>query len=214
MTERARERTGEPEAWEERPDHGPDFRYPRFYTPRLMLKEPRSEDQEFLANMFSDPKVRHYIHDGALSKDNAIRYADAIIKLTRFSVSHGWWVVSRREDAQPLGLVRLGKYENVPLEHPWGDDLQIDYEFAVSSWGHGYAIEALSRVLAYAFGWLYGQELPVVLAWTRVDNLRSQKLLVRLGFEQMGNCRDEATVPQPCFLYKLTREKWMELRRV
>ena len=212
MTGQAHERTGEPEVWEERTHHGPGFGYPRFYTPRLMLKQPQNEDRDFLAKMFSDPEVRHFIHDGAISEKRAMKYADAIIDLTQFSINHGWWIVSHREEAKPLGLIKFGKYENVPLHHPWGDDLQIDYEFAVSAWGHGYATEALRRVLDYAFGWLYGSELNLVLAWTRVDNLRSQKLLLRLGFEQIGNCSDEANIPQPCFLYQLTRERWIQLQ--
>jgi RimJ/RimL family protein N-acetyltransferase len=203
---------GEPEAWDERPQHGPDFHYPRFYTPRLMLKEPRKEDLDFLTKLFSDIEVMRGIENGALSWGRAIKYAEAVIGITEFSIHHGWWLVNRREDATPLGLVRLGKYENVRLDDASGDDLQIDYEFAVSAWGHGYATEALNRVLAYAFLWLYRAELPRVLAWTRADNLRSQKLLLRLGFQQIGNCNDEATIPQPCFLFKLTRERWMELQ--
>jgi RimJ/RimL family protein N-acetyltransferase len=179
-----------------------------------MLKEPRKEDLDFVASLFSDPEVMHYIEDGALSSERASKYADAVIGLTEFSIHHGWWLVSRREDTTRLGLVHLGKYRNVRVDEALGDDLQIDYEFAVSAWGQGYATEALNRVLAYAFGWLYRAELPRVLAWTRADNLRSQRLLLRLGFEQIGNCRDESKIRQPCFIFKLTRERWMELQQL
>jgi len=203
--------TGEPEVWEPR-HQGPNFKFPRLYTPRLMLKQPLDEDRDFLTKLFSDPVVMHYIWDGPLNWNRAARYADTIIELTQFSINHGWWVVSRRDDGKRLGLVRLGKYDNIPLDHPWGDDLQIDYQFARSEWGHGYATEALNRILVYAFGWLYQKELPLVLAWTRTDNLQSQKLLLRLGFIQIGTCRDEAKIPNLCYLYELTRERWMGLR--
>ena len=202
--------TGEPEAWEPRPQ-GLNFKFPRLHTHRLMLKQPLDEDRDFLTKLFSDPEVMRYIWHGHLTSDQAARYADTIIGLTQFSINHGWWVVSRHEDRKRLGLACLGKYRNRPSNHPWGDDLQIDYQFARSEWGQGYATEALNRVLVYAFGWLYRKELPLVLAWTRTDNLPSQKLLIRLAFNRFGTCRDEAKIPNPCYLYELTRERWLGL---
>ncbi len=80
---------------------------------------------DLIANLFSDPEVMHYIEDGALSCEKASKYADVVIGLTEFSIYHGWWPVSRREDAARLGLVHLGKFRNVPMDEASGDDLQI-----------------------------------------------------------------------------------------
>jgi RimJ/RimL family protein N-acetyltransferase len=68
---------------------GLNSKFPRLYTPRLMLKQPLDEDRDFLTKLFSDPKVMRYLWDGPLDFRHATMYADAIIALSRFSINHG-----------------------------------------------------------------------------------------------------------------------------
>ncbi len=174
--------------------------FPEFETPRLRLRMLRPGDEEFLAMLDSDPAVMKHIHHGAMSHEKALRYAEVQIDTAAFHWHWGKWMVELREDATALGWVELGK-----LRGPDRDDLQVGYEFAPAHWGLGYATEAVSGVLQYAFETL---DLDRVVAIARPENVASLRVLDKLGFREIGRRRDDALVW--CNEYRLTAQEWRQ----
>ncbi len=172
----------------------PDF--PRFETARLRLRGLRRGDEEFLASLDSDPRVMEHIHNGALTQEEAVRFAHLQVETAGWRWHWGKWLVELRADGAPLGWVELGK-----LSGPDRDDLQVGYEFAPAHWGQGYAREAVARILQYAFEEL---RLERIGAIARPVNAASVRLLERFGFQLAGQRMDDGRVW--CNLYWLTQQ--------
>ncbi len=73
---------------------------------------------------------------------------------------------------------------------------EIGYAFAATEWGHGYAPEAASRAIEWAFTTLGLHRLDAVVV---AGNDRSIRVLRRLGFRREG-VRREAAVDGPAFV--------------
>jgi RimJ/RimL family protein N-acetyltransferase len=85
---------------------------------------------------------------------------------------------------------------------PTGDDVELAYRLARSSWGQGLATEAARALVEYAFTVV---ELPRVVAVTYPDNRASQRVLEKLGFVP-GGFIDYKGVQAAH--YVITREAW------
>ncbi len=77
----------------------------------------------------------------------------------------------------------LGYAGVMPLseDHPLGPHFDIGWRMRRSAWGHGYATEAARAVLDDAFTRV---GLKQVLSYTAPDNLRSQRVMERLGMRR------------------------------
>lgn len=87
------------------------------------------------------------------------------------------WVVTNRM-GRFLGYCGLVPHTD---DHPLGQHYDIGWRLIRSVWGHGYATEAATAALDDAFERV---GLPEVLAYTAVDNVRSQAVMTRLGMER------------------------------
>ena len=116
------------------------------------------------------------------------------IWLNQHSGGQGWgyWSVIRLEDRQLIGVMLLGHPERMF----WSTDLpalytdspyiplftEIGYAFGRAYWGQGYATEAASAVLEYAFRELRVSRFDI--AWDKGPlNPRSFNVYRRLGFD-------------------------------
>jgi RimJ/RimL family protein N-acetyltransferase len=161
-------------------------RLPTLATPRLRLRALRAGDVNFLAVLDSDPLVMKYVHHGAMSWEEALRFAQVQLQLAAWRRHFGKWLVVLRHSKVRIGWVELSK-----LSGPDRDDLQIGYQFAPVHWGQGYATEAVRAVVKYAF---YRTRLDRVAAIARPDNAASIRILEKLGFQVVGRRFDEARV--------------------
>lgn len=161
---------------------------PALSTPRLRLRSPQIGDELFLSSLDADEKV--------LS-------AETQIGLAVFQRYFGRWVILLRDDvATPVGWVELAKYHGLRIDDTLNDYLALAYQMSPAYWGQGFMTEAARAVLDYAFK----LRLSKVLAYARPENMRSIKLIERLGFQRVGNTLDETRAV--CDLYQLTREEW------
>ena len=83
----------------------------------------------------------------------------------------GYYRVTRLDDGRAVGGVGF-------KGQPDGGCVEIGYGLAPSARGHGYAAEAVGALLAVAAG----HGLSRVVADTTLDNIASQRTLVRSGF--------------------------------
>jgi RimJ/RimL family protein N-acetyltransferase len=112
------------------------------------------------------------------------------------------WGVALRQDDQLVGTCGFNEWSPV---HRWAE---LAYDLAPAHWGKGLMPRAVAAVLQ----WTFRQDLVHrVHAFVRVDNGRSERLLVRSGFVREGClrsyrvCRGE---PHDFYVYGLLRSDW------
>lgn len=146
----------------------------RIETERLILRVPRIEDFERYAELLGDEEAARYI-GGHLPRAAAWR---------RFLQMPGAWVVqgfamfSVEEKRTGRWLGQTG---------PWKPDgwpgNEVGWSFHPDAWGRGYATEAATAAMDWAFdtlGW------DAVIHCIDPANVPSQKLAQRLGSRNLG----------------------------
>jgi RimJ/RimL family protein N-acetyltransferase len=86
-------------------------------------------------------------------------------------------------------------------------EIEVGYLLKQSAWGKGYATEACTRMLRFAFEQTALQE---VVAVTDPENRASQKVLRKCGLIEEGLRRAYAAV---CPGFRITRRQWLERTR-
>ncbi len=115
--------------------------------------------------LFTNNKVRQYL-GGAISQHDALEKLDAW-----FRSNASMYFVIRLNDNTFCGIISISPYEK--------DKNEISYQFLPQFWGKGIAYETLLPVLDFSkieFGY------SEIYAETQSKNLRSCKLLERIGF--------------------------------
>ncbi|WP_323845943.1 GNAT family N-acetyltransferase [Microbulbifer magnicolonia] len=176
-------------------------------TERLLLRQWRDCDREPFAAMNADPRVMEFfpaILDRAAS-DAAVDRGSAHI------AEYGWgfWAAERREDGKFIGFVGL---KHAPAELPFSPCVEIGWRLAVPYWGCGYAGEAATATLRVAFEQL---QLAEVVSFTALQNIRSQRVMQRLGMREDPLTFEHPLVPlgsplrRHC-LYRLSASEWRQ----
>jgi len=157
------------------------FTYPKpvIETPRLALRRWTWADREAFHAMVSDPDVMRYIHDFQPLDD---AQADQALRDTieHYRIGYGDWAVLERPGGDIMGECGL-------TDPQVTDDPEITWLFHAKFWGKGYAHEAASAVLEYAYGPL---ALPRVIAHVQPGNARSTRLMEKLGMALRGPAVD------------------------
>jgi aminoglycoside 6'-N-acetyltransferase len=149
-----------------------DARFDRLVTERLVLRRSRPEDAETISAYRSDPDVHRYQGwertDPEGVRDEIERMASRAPGAPR-----GWVQLSVDVDGEGLvGDVGLSAVEGEP------GVIKIGYTIAPAFQRRGYATEAVSVLVAYAFDTL-GAE--VVRAWADAENVPSIRVAERVG---------------------------------
>lgn len=175
-------------------------------TERLVLRGWRDEDRDAFAALNADPEVMEHF----VALYDRVR-SDAEAEVMAANLVHdGWgqWAVTLPEDDRFLGFTGL---DVVDFPASWTPATEIGWRFARHAWGHGYATEAAQAVLSYAFLEL---ELDEVVSFTATTNLRSQRVMERLGMHHdPADDFDHPRVPEGHHLrrhvlYRLRRAEW------
>ena len=135
----------------------------RLETERLRLREWLPEDREPLAAMNADRRVMEFFPH-PLSRESG----------------QGLYAVERRGDGRLIGLTGLHR---AAFEASFTPCIEIGWRFVAEVWGQGYATEAARAVLHDAFDRL---GLPRVYSFTAAVNLRSERVMRRLGMRNLG----------------------------
>jgi RimJ/RimL family protein N-acetyltransferase len=146
---------------------------PTLETARLRLRDWRDSDVEAWIAMNADVRVSEFLGK-TFSREDSLASAAKIRELLHRD-GFGWWAVELRDGAEFAGVIAL---QAVPFQAPFTPANEIGWRFAAEHWGKGYATEGARAALDYAFGVL---RWPEVMAFTAASNVRSQRVMERLG---------------------------------
>ncbi|WP_316368640.1 GNAT family N-acetyltransferase [Candidatus Thiodiazotropha sp. CDECU1] len=176
-------------------------------TDRLILRQWLDEDYAPFARINDDPRVMEFFPQ-LLSRDESDELANRCRELI---TERGWgfWAVELKGYGDFIGIVGL----NAPQDRlPCSPCIEVGWRLAYRHWGKGYATEAGSRALRFAFEALMLNE---VVAFTTSTNQRSREVMERLGMVNKNQDFDHpALVPDHPLskhvLYAISRKVWKE----
>lgn len=125
--------------------------------------------------MGKDPDVMRYF-PSLLSEEKSIEMAQTMQTLI---AQRGWglWAVELPQQEPFIGFVGL----HIPSDDlPCSPCVEIGWRLASAHWGKGYATEAATACLQYAFEEL---NLNEVVAFTTVSNQPSRRVMEKLGMD-------------------------------
>jgi len=151
--------------------------FPILETERLRLRQLGVEDASALFRIFSSEDLTRYYGRFPL-----IEHAEAEEMIERFRLLYEEqrgirWGIEQKENMQLIGTVGF---------HAWAiphNRAEIGYELDDEYQGKGYATEALTAAISYAF---HDMGLNRIGALVYPENSASEKLLLRLGFRLEG----------------------------
>lgn len=149
-------------------------------TERLEVRDWRVPDAEAALQIYGAEEVAHWLTPAVntVADVPAMRWVlqawhEAQPNLAKPS---GRWAVERRADGEVVGglVIRL-----LP---PFEEDLEIGWQLRPDAWGHGYATEAGSALIRWAFE----QGIDELFAVARPGNERAIAMARRVGMEWVG----------------------------
>lgn len=174
---------------------------PVLETERLILRPPRGDDFEAWAAIARDEEVMRHL-GGVKSRFDAWNHFTAAVGAWHVLGFHAFSVI---EKSTGRWVGRVG-----PL-HPdsWPGD-EIGWTLAREAWGKGYATEAATAAIDWAFD---------ELGWTQIihciapDNTASQAVASRIGSRRQGPGRLPAPRDNdPMEIWGQSREEWLARR--
>lgn len=146
---------------------------PTIETPRLRLRDWRDGDVEAWIAMNADPRVTEFLGKTYSREQSESTARTMCEQLSRNG--YGWWAVEIRDVDAFVGAIAL---QPVPFQAPFTPAYEVGWRFSAANWGRGYATEGARAALDFAFNEL---QWPEVVAFTASTNLRSQRVMERLG---------------------------------
>ncbi len=194
-------------------------------TKRLHLRQWTSADLPVFAELNADPEVMRYFPQPLSTLESNALAA----KLQQLIVENGWgfWAVALKKsgidridndnavnkDCHPfMGFVGLHMH-SPSADLPCSPCVEIGWRLHKKYWGMGYATEAATAVLQFAFTQL---DLEEVVSFTAVTNSASQAVMQRIGMSNTGkNFYHPALAPEHPLaehvLYNITQAAWQNL---
>ena len=176
----------------------------RLETDRLVLRELHMEDADFLFQEWSDPEVTRFMCDeDPLQKieqaEDFLRQFQALEKNPNLI----WWGIQSKADGGLIGTCGFFRWDQ---KH---HRAEMGYDLSPYSWGQGLMPEALRAILQFGFEEM---NLNRIEAMVHVENLRSQRVLTKLGFQREGLLRDyycREGVYNDQVEYSLLQREWL-----
>lgn len=181
---------------------------PELATERLLLRRWRASDRAPFARLNASPEVMEYF-PSTLTTTQSDVFAE-LIDIGLVERPFGLWAVEVVGLVPFVGFVGL----SVPTwDAPFMPCVEVGWRLDSPHWGLGYATEAASEVLRYAFGELV---LPEIVSFTSKVNLRSRAVMDRLGMVRDSTMDfDHPNLEAghhltPHVLYRMTASRWTQ----
>jgi len=173
------------------------------HTERLTLRTWRDDDIDAFVGLSSDPEVHAFL-PGPWTRDKASAFFANQNRLYERDRTCYFASVMRASGAL-AGFVGL-KYQD--FDQPFAPCFELGWFLGRAYWGQGYAAEGARASIAHGFGAL---GLDEIVSFTVPDNLRSRRVMERLGMRQDpdGDFAHPALSPG----HRLSRHVLYRLRR-
>jgi RimJ/RimL family protein N-acetyltransferase len=176
-------------------------------TDRLLIRPFSPEDAASLTERRNDAAVAtHQTWALPFTAEQADRLIAEVVALEG-PTRDDWWMaaVCNPDTAEVLGDLAV----HLDTE---GRTAEVGYTFGSAHWGHGFAVEAVERLVVHLF-----EDLGVtrVVGMLHPDNPASAMVLERTGFLFEGHTRSSTWVGDECsddWIYGLTRPDWEQWR--
>lgn len=169
-------------------------------TKRLILRKLEEADYERLFLLDSNAEVMKYIGMPTLFKVEESKEVVKMIMQQYEDNGVGRLAVIEKESELLIGWSGLKLNTSEVNGHK--NFYELGYRFLPETWGKGYATESGKASLEYGFNDL---QAKVIYAYAHSENLTSNHILTKLGFEKNG----EFTEPDGiCFWYELKKENF------
>lgn len=169
---------------------------------RLVLRAWRDSDLGPFAALNADPEVMRWL-GGPQPRARSDELAE---RIRREMDAFGLWAVEVPGVSEFIGFVGL----QVPgFDAEFTPCVEVGWRLARAHWGRGYATEAATASLDFAFGEL---GLDEIVSFTVVGNVRSRRVMERLGMREAGEF-DHPKVPvghelERHVLYRIDAGAW------
>lgn len=150
---------------------------PLILTKRIQLNWASVIDAPFFFKLMNSPNWLQFIGDrGITSGELATNYIKNNVVNSYDQHGYGLYIMSLRENEIPIGICGF-------LKRDYLDHADIGFAILPEYEGKGYVFEAAKKLMEYGVDIL---QLNPILGITSSDNLRSQKLLLKIGFKETG----------------------------
>ncbi|MGP4039751.1 GNAT family N-acetyltransferase [Gracilibacillus sp. D59] len=149
-------------------------------TERLHLKRMTTDDAASLFTIWSDPKVTEFMNISNFTTQNqAEEMISFLDQLAQDQKAIRFTIIEKKTNE----IIGSCGYNSLDFDNEKTD---IGYEIARDHWGKGYAPEAISSLIQYAFNTLHFHRIE---AKVEPENINSIKVLDKLGFTFEGTLR-------------------------
>ena len=161
-------------------------------TARLLLRQWKPCDLAPFAALNADPEVMRYF-PATLNRETSDGMAHRCRDLIE---QRGWgfWAAEEQATGEFIGFIGL---HTPAAELPCSPCVEVGWRLVKSHWGMGLATEGAAASLNHAFEKL---NLPEVVSFTSIHNLKSEAVMRRLGMR-----RDKSTFAHPF----IPRDHWL-----
>ncbi len=168
---------------------------PKIVTKRLILREFEEDDLDAYTNMCGNPEVMGYIGSGqTLTRSESWRSMATMLGHWHLR-GYGLWAVEERTSGTLVGRVGCWRPEG------WLG-FEIGWMIRRAFWGKGFATEAGSAAMEYAFDEL---QQPRVISIIQPDNVASRRVAEKLGEKLEGTAE---VLGKECVVYGISKEEW------
>jgi ribosomal-protein-alanine N-acetyltransferase len=151
---------------------------------RLVLREIEPSDFDFLYRMELLPETNYFEKDEPEPKEKYLEHYQWYIDKSKEVPASGalYFIILLADTMEAVG--RIFVHCNWELVREW----ELGYGLLPAHWGKGYASEAASTIVKYAFETLGIHKLS---AFCNAENARSAALLKGLGMKLEGRIRED-----------------------
>ncbi|MDI1316639.1 GNAT family N-acetyltransferase [Flavobacterium sp.] len=168
-------------------------------TERLVLRPMQVEDAEALFEMDRNPNVHLYLGNEPLTNIEECYGYIKSIQNQYIQNGIGRFVIVLKETNEVIGWAGLKFITEEENGH--NNFYDIGYRLQEKHWRKGYALEAATAWLDYAFTEM---KIPKIYASAHVDNIGSNTILKQIGLYQKEQYLENEI---PCYWYQLKNKK-------
>jgi ribosomal-protein-alanine N-acetyltransferase len=151
-----------------------------FQTDRLTVRRYTELDQEIFHSLSGNEDVMRYIRP-IQTRGESDNFLGENISFYDKHPQMGRWAVEEKTSVKFVGSFAI-------IFIPNSDKIQLGYSLKKEEWGKGYATELTRAGLHYVF---QEMKLPLIYAVTEKDNIASQRVLLKAGFNEESRYMEE-----------------------